>query len=105
MHDTRLGAFAAPYFARYQPHAARAAVAGAAVMGQVDAVAQRSVQQQLAAARQKALPIDRNLVTSCHGLIPEGFKLPMYGGADGTPSLRFPDAQTPNFLDMKRSPP
>ena len=79
MNDARLGAFAAPHFARYQPHAAGAAVAGAAVIGQVDAVAQSSVQQQLAAARQKAIAIDRNLVTSCHCLIPEGFKFPIYG--------------------------
>jgi hypothetical protein len=54
-------------------------VAGAAVMGQVDAVAQSSVQQQLAAARQKAIAIDRNSVTSCHCPIPEGFKFPIYG--------------------------
>ena len=88
MNDARLGAFAAPHFAGYQPHAAGAAVAGAAVIGQVDAVAQSSVQQQLAAARQKALAIDSNLVTSCHCLIrllslirltPEGFKFPIYG--------------------------
>ena len=79
MNDARLGAFAAPHFAGYQPHAAGAAVAGAAVMGQVDAVAQSSVQQQLAAARQKAIAIDSNSVTSCHCLIPEGFKFPIYG--------------------------
>ena len=79
MNDARLGAFAAPHFAGYQPHAAGAAVAGTAVIGQVDAVAQSSVQQQLAAARQKAIAIDSNLVTSCHCLIPEGFKFPVYG--------------------------
>jgi hypothetical protein len=48
-------------------------------MRQVDAVAQGSVQQQLAVARQKAIAIDSNLVTSCHSLIPEGFKFPVYG--------------------------
>ena len=45
MNDARRRAFAAADFAGYQPHAARAAVAGAAVIGQVDAVAQSSVQQ------------------------------------------------------------
>ena len=39
MHDARLGAFATLYFARHEAHAAGAAVAGAAVVGQVDAVA------------------------------------------------------------------
>jgi hypothetical protein len=58
-------------------------------MGQVDAVAQSSVQQQLAAARQKATAIDSNLVTSCHRLIPEGFKFPSTAGAGDPPSLRF----------------
>ena len=43
--------FAAAHFAGYQPHAAGAAVAGAAVMGQVDAVAQSCVKQHLAVAR------------------------------------------------------
>ena len=78
MNDARLEAFAAPHFAGYEPHAAGAAVAGATVMGQVDAVAQSSVQQQLAAARQKAIAIDSNLMT-CHYLIPEGFKFPVDG--------------------------
>jgi hypothetical protein len=67
---------AALHFTGYEPHAARAAVARAAVIGQVDAVAQSSVQQQLAAVRQKAMAIDSNLVTSRHCLIPEGFKFP-----------------------------
>jgi hypothetical protein len=58
-------------------------------MGQVDAVAQSSVQQQLAATRQKAIPIDRNLVASCHCLIPEGFKLPTYSRR-GWPALAAP---------------
>jgi hypothetical protein len=79
MNDARLGAFATQHFPGYQPHAAGAAVAGTAVMRQVDAVAQGSVQQQLAVARQKAIAIDSNLVTSCHCLIPEGFKFPVYG--------------------------
>jgi hypothetical protein len=50
-----------------------------AIIGHVDAVAQSSVQQQLAAARLKAFAIDSNLVASCHCLIPEGFKFPIYG--------------------------
>jgi hypothetical protein len=54
-------------------------VAGATVIGQVDAIAQGGIQQQLAALRQKARAIDRNLVTSCHDLIPEGPKFPIYG--------------------------
>src|SRR5262249_40509873 len=63
----------------YQPHAAGAAVAGAAVIGQVDAVVQSGVQQHLAVVRQKAIAIDSDLVTSCHcliHLIPEAFKSP-----------------------------
>jgi hypothetical protein len=50
-----------------------------AVIGHVDAIAQSSVQQQLATARLKAFAIDSNLVASCHYLIPEGFKFPIYG--------------------------
>ena len=79
MNDARLAPFAAVHFAGYQPHAAGAAMAGAAVMGQVDAVAQSCVQQHLAAARQKAIAVDRYPVTSCHGLIPEGPKFPVCG--------------------------
>jgi hypothetical protein len=41
-------------------------------MGQVDAMAQSSVQQQLAAPRQEAVAIDSNSVTSCHRLTQEG---------------------------------
>jgi hypothetical protein len=63
-------------------------VAGAAVVGQVDAIVQSGVQQQLAALRQKTLAIDSNFVTSCHCLIPEGFKVPIYGCA-GDPPPRF----------------
>jgi hypothetical protein len=50
-------------------------VAGAAVVGQLDAVAQGSIQQQLAAGRQKAFAIDGYLVMSCHclSLILQGF--------------------------------
>jgi hypothetical protein len=48
-------------------------------MRQVDAVAQGGVQQQLAAARQKAISVDSNSVTSCHCLIPEDFKFFIYG--------------------------
>jgi hypothetical protein len=47
-------------------------------MGQVDAAAQSSVQQQLPVARQKAGAINRNVVTG-HASIPEGFKFPIYG--------------------------
>src|SRR5215475_5476101 len=72
MNDARLGALAAPHYARYQPHAAGAAVAGTAVIGQVDAVLQRCFQQQLAATRPNAIAIDGNVVTSCHCLVPEG---------------------------------
>src|SRR4029079_18690631 len=67
VNDARLGSFAAEHLAGYQPDAAGAAMAGAAVMGQVDAVAQRCVQQQLAAARMKAIAVDGNSVTPCHG--------------------------------------
>jgi hypothetical protein len=77
MSDARLGAFAAKHFAGYEAHAAGAAMTGAAVMRQVDAVAQRSVEQQLAVARQKAVTIDRNAVSSCHCLIPEGLNSPL----------------------------
>src|SRR6185312_6279522 len=58
-----------------------------ALIGQVDAVAQRSVQQHLTGARQKAIAIDSNLVASCHCLIPEGFKFPTTAGAVDPPSL------------------
>jgi hypothetical protein len=51
MHDAWLAALAAQHLAGYQPHAASAAIAGAAIIGQVDAVPQGSVQQELAAAR------------------------------------------------------
>jgi hypothetical protein len=47
-------------------------MAGSAVKGQLDAVAQRRIEQQLAAAGDKTFPIDRNLVASGHFLIPEG---------------------------------
>src|SRR5262245_31756909 len=93
MNDAWLGAFTAMHFAGYQPHAAGAAVAGAAVIGQVDAVVQSSVQQQLAAARLKGIAIDSNFVTSCHcpiRLIPEAFKAPFTADAGDPPSLRFP---------------
>jgi hypothetical protein len=49
-------------------------VASAAVKGQGDAVAQGSVQQQLAAARHKAPAIYRDLVTAWHLLIPVGLR-------------------------------
>src|SRR5262245_5924024 len=69
MNDARLGTFAASHLAGYQAHAAGAAMAGTTVIGQVDAVVQRRIQQHLAAARQKAIAIDRNVMTSCHSLI------------------------------------
>jgi hypothetical protein len=67
-------------------------VPGAAIIGQLDAIVQSSVQQHLAVVRQKALAIDSNFVTSCHcliRLIPEGFKFPSAVGAGDPPSLRF----------------
>jgi hypothetical protein len=79
MNDPGLGTFTAPHFAGYEPNAAGAAVAGAAVRGHVDAIAQRSIQKQLAAARQKATAIDRYLVISRHCPIPEGLKFPING--------------------------
>jgi hypothetical protein len=79
MNDSRFGAFAAAHFAGYEANAAGAAVAGAAIMGQVDAVAKGGVEQQLAAAREKAFAIDRDLVTSCHCLIPEIFEFSICG--------------------------
>jgi len=57
MNDARLGAFAAPHFAGYQPHATGAAVARPAVVGHSDAVAQSSVEQQFTATRLKAASI------------------------------------------------
>src|SRR5262245_39504187 len=89
MNDAGLGAFAAMHCARYEPHAAGAAVAGAAVVGQVDAVGQSSVQQQLAAARQKAIAIDSNLVSSCHCLSRKASTSPSAAGARDLPCLRF----------------
>jgi len=71
MNDAWLGAFATPHFAGYQPHAAGATVASAAVVRQVDAVAQSRIQQQLASARRKALPIYGDLVTFRHFLVLE----------------------------------
>jgi hypothetical protein len=82
MNDARLGAFAAPHFAGYQPHAAGTAMAGAAVIRQVDAIVESSVQQQLAAVRHKALAVDGDFVTSCHYLIrpiTESFRFPICG--------------------------
>jgi hypothetical protein len=82
MNDARLGTFPALHFAGYQPHAAGTAVAGAAVIGQVDAVIKSSVQQQLATVRHKTLAVDGDFVTSCHYLIrpiPEGFRFPICG--------------------------
>jgi hypothetical protein len=76
MNEAGLGAFTAPHIAGYEPHAAGAAVAGTAIMREVDAVAQGSVQQQLAVARRKTIAIERNVVTFCHCLIPEDLKLP-----------------------------
>ena len=66
MDDARFGAFAALDLAGDQPHAASAAMAGAAIVRKVDTIAQSSVEQQLAAAREEAFAVDGNLVTSCH---------------------------------------
>jgi hypothetical protein len=62
MHYSRFGAFAALDCAGYQPHATGAAVAGAAVIWQFDAIAKSRVQQQLAAGRSKTTAIDCYLV-------------------------------------------
>jgi hypothetical protein len=72
MNDARLGTFAASHLAGHQAYAAGTAVTGTTVIRQVDAVVQRRIQQHLAATRQKAMTIDRNMMTSCHSLIPEG---------------------------------
>jgi hypothetical protein len=77
MNDAGLGALPALHFTGYEPHAAGAAVAGAAVIGEIDAVAEGRVQQQLAVTRQNAIAIDRNLVTSRHHPIPESFEFPI----------------------------
>ena len=74
-------------------------MAGATVIGQVDAVAQSSVQQHLAAARQKAMAIDSDLVTSCHCLIPEGFNSP--SGLGDPPSMRSWDAHQTKRIRRK----
>ena len=63
MNDARLGTFTAQHVAGYQPHAARAAVTGAAVVGQIDAIAHCGVQQQLAATREHGMSIYSDLVT------------------------------------------
>ena len=105
MNDARLEAFAAPHFAEYEPHAAGAAVTGATVMGQVDAVAQSSVQQQLAAARQKAIAIDSNLMT-CHYLIPEDFGVPRRRLVQLTRRRRASGMLSkPSVLDLTHPPP
>ena len=62
MDDARLGALAALNLARDKPDAAGAAVAGTAIEGQVNAVLQSGVQQQLTPARREAVAVDRNLV-------------------------------------------
>jgi hypothetical protein len=90
MNEAWLGAFTALHLAGYKSHAAGAAVAGTAVMREVDAVAQGSVQQQLAVARLKAIAIECNLVTFCHCLIPEDFKFPVCGWCSNPPRPRFP---------------
>jgi hypothetical protein len=74
VNDTRLGALAAFDFTGDETHAASPAVSGAAIKGQVDSVVQRSIEQQFAASRQKALFIYRNSVAFCHCEIPEGSK-------------------------------
>jgi hypothetical protein len=103
MNDARLGAFAAPHVAGYQPYTARAAVAGAAVIGQVDAVSQSSVQQQLAAACRKAASIDGNLVTSRHCLIPEGS--PVYGWSGRPAAAALPGMLSKSGVpDLNRIP-
>src|SRR5262245_51932263 len=100
MNDSRLGAFAAPHFAGYESHAASAAVAGAAVIRQIDAVAQSGIQQQLSVTHRKAIAIDRNLVTSPHCPIP----LPHLRVAQMNRSRRAGDARQPSVRDLKQLP-
>jgi hypothetical protein len=66
MNNTRFGTFAALHLAGYQADAAGAAMAGAAVMWQLNTVAQGSIQQQLAMEGGKAMAVDGYLVMSCH---------------------------------------
>lgn len=66
MHYSRFGTFAAFNFAGYESNAAGAAVAGAAIVWQLDAAIQGGVQKQLAVGRQKTLAVNRYLVMNCH---------------------------------------
>jgi hypothetical protein len=82
MNNAWFGAFAALHFAGYQPHAAGSAVTCAAVVGQLNAVTQGSVEQHLAAAGHEALAIDSYLMMFCHCPILKAFFVingPKYG--------------------------
>jgi hypothetical protein len=54
-------------------------VARAAVIGQVNAIVQSRIQQQLAPLRQNACPIDRNSVVSFHCPIRRRIFVLIYG--------------------------
>jgi hypothetical protein len=105
MNDAWFGAFAAPHLAGHEPDAASAAVAGAAVIGQVDAVAQGSIEQQRAAARQEAIAIDGNLVSSCHCLTRKASKLPIHRLVRVTRRAELPGMLSkPSVSDLKPPP-
>jgi hypothetical protein len=70
MNDARLRAFTAAHLTFDKPNAAATAMACPAIIGQFDAVAQRRIEQQIAASAGEAFAIYRNLVASCHCLIP-----------------------------------
>jgi hypothetical protein len=75
MRGTGLGAFPALDFAGKETHQACAAMPGSTVKREINAIAQGSIQQQLATLGQKAFFIYRYSVASCHCAIPEGFTL------------------------------
>ena len=70
MHYSRFGTFAAFNFAGYESNAAGAAVAGAAIVRQVDTTFQCRIQQQLAIGGHETLAVNRYLVMNCQWMIP-----------------------------------
>ena len=79
MNDARLGAFAAAYLRRTRAARSRCR---SGRRGSHRAGLCRCSEQRPAAARRAApgsFAIDRNLVTSCHCLVPEGFKFSICG--------------------------
>jgi hypothetical protein len=66
MNDAQLATLPATHVAGHKPHTARSAMTGAAVVRQIDSVAESCVQQQLTMACDKALTINLNPMTSCH---------------------------------------